>query len=456
MVRVVKVKHEKKKKKSKKTRKKKTKKKTKKKEKKSKPEKKVEKTKLMKEYEEETKNHALWQDKVTKQFKKWKKKKEKKTEKKKPKKEKKSKLDKLLDVNARPLIKEIKKNKLNKKELRELLKKEERKTVKKAIREKLGEGKKGASWAVPEEAEKESFKKVKKVEKKKEESPAKWAVSGEEKEDFKSKSKKKKKKKGASWAKPKNVKKESFGPVGKKKKKKKKKSVFEKVKTGIPGLDDITEGGIPKNSLITVSGGPGSGKTSLCLQFIYNGYDKYKEPGVFISMEEDPERLIKLAESFGWNNIREYVKKKNILIVKTPLYKFESLKNIIKDSIQRINAKRLVIDPGEILDLFFERPIEVRKAVVELGKMLKRINCTTLITTEESGGTNFNQEDFSSDGIIFTYYTKVHNQFMRGLAIIKMRCTGHSDNIHPLRFTDEGLEVMSGEEVFEKVESSKF
>ncbi len=262
------------------------------------------------------------------------------------------------------------------------------------------------------------------------------------------------------WANPKGAKKEYFGPVGKgneKEEEKKEKRKDDRVKTGIKGLDEILHGGIPRKNLVTVSGGPGSGKTILCLQYIYNGAKLYKEPGVFISLEEEPDRLIKTAESFGWD-IKEMIKKNKIIIRKVPLYKFAVLKNIIRDSVHRIDAKRLVIDPGALFDLFFEREIEVRKAMVELGSMLKDLGCTTIITTEEKYGKEyvFNQSDFSSDGIIFTYYTKVSNEFMRMIAIIKMRGTSHSEKIHPLRFTSNGLEVLANEEVFQDVSGSSF
>ena len=130
---------------------------------------------------------------------------------------------------------------------------------------------------------------------------------------------------------------------------------------------------------------------------------------------------------------------------------------MIRDNVYRIKAKRLVIDPGALFELFFDRPIEVRKALVELGTMLKKLDCTTFITTEENGRSRtFNQGDFSSDGIIFTYYTKISNLFMRMIAVIKMRGTSHSEKIHPLRFSSKGLEVLSEEEVFQDVASQKF
>jgi len=109
-------------------------------------------------------------------------------------------------------------------------------------------------------------------------------------------------------------------------KKAKTKKVNEKsrTKTGIYGLDKLIEGGIPNNNIISLSGTSGSGKTIFGLQFLCKGASEYGENGVFISLEEDPERLIKTCESFGWN-ARKLIKENKLIIAKTPLYKFNVL-----------------------------------------------------------------------------------------------------------------------------------
>lgn len=232
-------------------------------------------------------------------------------------------------------------------------------------------------------------------------------------------------------------------------KKKGSKKVSEKIRTGIMGLDKLLFGGLPKGNIISLSGTSGSGKTIFSLQYLCYGAKDYDEPGVFISLEEEPQRLIKTCNDFGWD-AEKLINENKLIIIKTPLYKFNVLKDIIRENVSRINAKRLVIDPGAMIELFFERPIETRKAVVELGLMLKKMNCTCIVTNEENKFVP-NKTDYSSDGIIYLFYTKVMNQFMRMLAVVKMRNTKHSEKIHPLRFTQKGLEVMSDEEVFQDI-----
>jgi KaiC/GvpD/RAD55 family RecA-like ATPase len=234
-----------------------------------------------------------------------------------------------------------------------------------------------------------------------------------------------------------------------KKSKSNKKIEKSRTNTGVYGLDKLIQGGIPNNNIISLSGTSGSGKTIFGLQFLCRGASEYGENGVFISLEEEPERLIKTCESFGWD-ARKLIKEKKLIIAKTPLYKFTVLKEIIRDNVSEINAKRLVIDPGAMIDLFFERAIESRKAVVELGVMLKKLDCTSIVTNEENKYLP-NRTDYSSDGIIYLFYTKVMNQFMRMISVVKMRGTKHSEKIHPINISNKGIEVMNEEEVFQDV-----
>ncbi|MEM4679227.1 MAG: ATPase domain-containing protein, partial [Candidatus Jordarchaeales archaeon] len=67
--------------------------------------------------------------------------------------------------------------------------------------------------------------------------------------------------------------------------------MIERVKTGIPGLDEITNGGFVKGTNILVTGGAGTGKTIFCMQFLYYGAKEYDEPGVFVTLEERPDDL---------------------------------------------------------------------------------------------------------------------------------------------------------------------
>jgi circadian clock protein KaiC len=226
-----------------------------------------------------------------------------------------------------------------------------------------------------------------------------------------------------------------------------------RTKTGVPGLDEILFGGIPQNNLVVVSGDPGSGKTGLVLEFLYNGIVKYNEPGVYISLEESAEEIVGFAELFGWD-IKTLIEKRLLSIITVELYDFDKLKNTIEDEVSRLKAKRLVIDPGVVFRLYFDRELDARKRILSLGRMLKRIGCTAIITNEislEKSSSLFGLEEYVADGVILLYHTKLEDRFIRSVGILKMRGTKISEKLHPVRITDTGIKVLAKQELFEEV-----
>ncbi len=141
-------------------------------------------------------------------------------------------------------------------------------------------------------------------------------------------------------------------------------------------------------------------------------------------------------------------------IVAIELYDFERLKTTIEDTVRSIGAKRVVIDPGVIFKLFFERELDARKRIVSLGKMLKRIDCTTIITNEISLDkmvSLFGLEEYVADGVILLYHTKMKNYFVRSIGILKMRNTEISEQLRPIKITDSGVKVLVRAELFGEV-----
>src|SRR5450631_2616206 len=73
------------------------------------------------------------------------------------------------------------------------------------------------------------------------------------------------------------------------------------VRTGIAGLDDILNGGIPRGNVILVEGSIGTGKTTLGVEFIYRGSSLFDEPGIIVVFEVSPDKLMRDALRFGWD-----------------------------------------------------------------------------------------------------------------------------------------------------------
>ncbi|MBI4043990.1 MAG: AAA family ATPase [Candidatus Diapherotrites archaeon] len=227
----------------------------------------------------------------------------------------------------------------------------------------------------------------------------------------------------------------------------------ERIKTGIPGLDELLDGGIPKGSLVVLSGDPGSGKTIFSLQFLYTGAMQHDEKGVLISLEEKPDQLIETASVFGWD-FKKLVQEKKIIIQSFELYDFDKLRDSIEDLVTKAKAKRLVIDPGVIFRLYFERELDARKRIVVLGKMLKQLGVTTLVTNEATHGQTdglFGLEEYVADGVILLYHKKLKNEFIRSVGVLKMRNTKIAEKLRPVRIDSKGIEVLARTELFHEI-----
>lgn len=239
-----------------------------------------------------------------------------------------------------------------------------------------------------------------------------------------------------------------------------------KVKTAIPGLDELIEGGYVENDVILVTGGPGAGKTTFGVQYLVGGATTYNEPGVLVVMEETPARMIRDSWRFGWD-IEKLVGQKKIKIIyanpfkytkfaKTsegsPMSEIATSKNIgeifqqIQAEVNAIKAKRVFIDSITSLKLSTE-PSEARYIVSEFIKNLEYLDCTTLMTSEIYGGEAFSVEEYLSSGVIRLHVFRVGGSRMRAIEILKMRGVKHDDTLHPYEIQEKGIVVHPTETV---------
>ena len=229
----------------------------------------------------------------------------------------------------------------------------------------------------------------------------------------------------------------------------------ERVPSGIEGLDELIDGGFERNSVILVCGDAGSGKTTLTLQFLYNGATQYGEPGIFITFEEGKESIYKHALQYGWD-LKALEDKGLFAFVE---YKPQQIAEIIrggsstvKDTIDSIGAKRIGIDSLTSYSMLFKTAYEGREAVLALFNRLRDWECTSMIASEiilqfgsrrgEAG------VEFLSDAVLLLYYARQQDMKVRALEILKMRGTRHSDKICPFKFGEKGIVVFPKDSVF--------
>jgi len=230
--------------------------------------------------------------------------------------------------------------------------------------------------------------------------------------------------------------------------------MINRTKTGIPGFDKLTEGGLPTGSNILLSGSPSTGKTIFGLQYLYQGAKDFDEPGLYISYEESQENLIRTAEKLGFN-IRKLMDQKKIILKtfqKEPLV-LQTLIADIKRQVKGYNIKRIVID--SLTTLLFRKTDEElnnknqmennKRFVSNLILDLSQIQETTKILISEVEGDDERRlasesvSPFLCDGIIFIKYRTMGGINSRELVIRKMRLTNHATGFHPLQITKRGI-----------------
>jgi len=227
-----------------------------------------------------------------------------------------------------------------------------------------------------------------------------------------------------------------------------------KALTGILGLDEITGGGLPAGRPTLISGGAGSGKTMFGLEFLVRGATEYGEPGVFISFEETIPDLTRNAESLGFDLARLVAQKKLFLdhvhitrsdIGETGDYDLDGLFIRIADAVERVGAKRVVLDTIEALFGELPNPSILRAEIRRLFLWLKERGLTTVITAERDRPerlTRHGIEEFVSDCVIVLDHRTRDEISTRRLRIVKYRGSTHGTNEYPFLIDAHGISVL--------------
>lgn len=221
-----------------------------------------------------------------------------------------------------------------------------------------------------------------------------------------------------------------------------------RVKTGVEGLDKILKGGIPENNLVLVSGGPGSGKTTIGLQFLIEGI-KNGETGIYVNLDERKEKIVRNAELFGWD-LEKHEENDNLHFVRPNVFDFKKAKKEIDRIASRFDAERIVIDSLSVLGSAVESESKMRRGIMELNQRFNRLDATTLSISEVEGDSisKYGVEEYSVDGIVRLYFKRQGSSFQRGVAVKKMRGSDHSKTLHPIEIGKKGVTAFPDQKVF--------
>ena len=231
--------------------------------------------------------------------------------------------------------------------------------------------------------------------------------------------------------------------------------------TGIPGFDELIEGGFPDRSLNLISGPPGSGKSLLSMQFIYNGAKKGSEPGIYITLEESRENMLRATKRYGID--LESQEDKGLLHLvdmgrmrtecsaseelEWGLVSFDTLQDFLKKHVSFSNAKRLVVDSLTAIGVYYPNHEILRRELFKFSRFLKSSGITTVIISEtvEERDSRYNIEEFIADSLIKLDYESLSGEYRRTLTVKKMRFTKHDPLTHPFLIMDNGIEVSPDE-----------
>ncbi len=228
---------------------------------------------------------------------------------------------------------------------------------------------------------------------------------------------------------------------------------MERVKTGITGMDEVLNGGIPIHRHIAVNGGPGACKTSFSFEYIYRGA-QMGENGVYISLEETPEDIVEnMSVTFpGFTDMADLISSKKMEIVKPDKLLLEDIAELLEEKIANNDIKRAVIDSSTMVRLAFKDECEYRQTMFEFFSLLRNLDITALMTVEASNQdlatSKFDIEHFVMDGIINLYNLGKGEQRVKAIEVYKMRGTNHLKEKIPFKLTPNGIKVFVGEKVF--------
>ncbi|MDO8628320.1 MAG: ATPase domain-containing protein [Nanoarchaeota archaeon] len=219
-----------------------------------------------------------------------------------------------------------------------------------------------------------------------------------------------------------------------------------RIPSGIPGFDDITQGGFRQGSINLVAGDPGTGKTLFAIQFLMQGLLS-GEAAVYITFEEKRDKLFEDMMTLGWD--LELFEKKGLFSFME--YSPEQVKKLLVEGggtiealIQKTKAKRLVIDSISSFTMLYQDELTQKEAALSLFELIGSWNCTAVLTSQN---TQIDQEtvsaalEFEVDSIIVLYHLKVAGIRKRAIEILKMRGTQNPEKTLLLNISPKGLVI---------------
>ena len=230
-----------------------------------------------------------------------------------------------------------------------------------------------------------------------------------------------------------------------------------RVPTGIPALDQMLYGGFLPASANLLEGAPGTGKTTIGLQFIYNGIVKFDEPGLIITFEEFPQQYYHDALQLGWD-LKKLEAEGKLKVVftdpETALAEFEKIDGEFVEIIEDMGIRRVVIDSMTHFEYMAADTAELREIERTFVNALKREGVASILLRENNSlmghMDHINSKiPFIVDTYMLLKYVEIDSSILKALLILKMRGSNHDKDIRCFHCSSTGIEV---EEKFKGME----
>lgn len=221
-----------------------------------------------------------------------------------------------------------------------------------------------------------------------------------------------------------------------------------RIETGIFGLDQLIEGGLNEKSTIVIVGSSGTGKTTFGVQFLLHGIEN-GEQGLFVTLEESPEQIMRQAETIGLDMRKHYEKNLFFIHLKGKNFKKmieEQLPQLVKARSDYDISTRVVIDPITPVLWATEDKLEQRELIGRLFYTLRELGVVVSTVEEHTKPGEAVGEDvllpiYLADGALHLEYYPIGGAFNRTLKVVKMRGTHHGEGVYPYMFI-RGLGVV--------------
>ncbi len=220
----------------------------------------------------------------------------------------------------------------------------------------------------------------------------------------------------------------------------------KRISSGIPQLDGLISGGFKKDSINLVAGGPGTGKSIFAMQFLIEGI-KSGEPGIYMTFEEKKDKFYEDMLEFGWDLQKYEDEGKFAFLEYTP----EQVKKVLTEGggiieaiIEKVKAKRIVIDSVTSFALLYEDELTKKEAALALFELINKWNCTGLLTSQDDSRESHAISaalEFEADSIIIIYHYKHKGIRKRAMEILKMRGTRIPEKTFDLTITNKGISI---------------